>query len=463
MHVRAQNTSKIDSTVENTTKSGDTAVGITLAFNTVGWQAQNVLFNAIDALLGTQIGTAQPDEVLAYVEDTDVNAFRDVTIEALSKGNITATTGNEATSAAAALYGATGLSTSGVLASNLVNSDAKAYVNYTSVTTKKIVTSGELKVDAEDSASIQANTKMLASATTTNDAGASILNNLSAALLNDYQYTTNSGNQVLNTGDEVRIAPNYLKGAPGGVYIFQGTGGASHDLGTFVLQNPAEWVLLNSTDVVPTGLNVSGSDAIGVGVLVVRNDVRSAVQSKVTNATVQVGSAEVDAVESARIEAYAESVAIASGGSAFGTGTVIAGNGAATTNLVLSGSDAFITGSQITTTTGNLKVDARNTSAIDATTLSSTTSGDTGVGVALAFNTVGWQAENLISSALDALIGRPLDDFDHLSSEIVSGLQINDRVKSGATVYRYIGDDDYGIGGSRGSDVQRPEQVGGGG
>ncbi len=313
VNVIAQNTSNIDSTVQNTTKSGDTAVGITLAFNTVGWESQNVLFNAVDALLGTQIGTAQPDEVLAYVEDTDVNAFRNVTIQAQSQGSIAATTGNEATSAASALYGATGLSTSGVLASNMVNSDAKAYINYTTATTKKVVANGKLTVDAEDTASVNANTHMIASSTTTNDGGASILNNLTSALLNDYQYTTKSGTQTLNPGDEVRIAPDYGKGAKGGVYFYQGTAG-SFDLGTYVLQTPSDWVLLNSTNVVPTGLNVSGSDAIGVGVLVVRNDVRSDVESKITNATVSVGSAELDAIEKATIEAYAESVAIASGG-----------------------------------------------------------------------------------------------------------------------------------------------------
>ena len=43
------------------------AIGVTLAFNTIGWESQNILFNAIDALLGTSIGDEQPAEVQAGV------------------------------------------------------------------------------------------------------------------------------------------------------------------------------------------------------------------------------------------------------------------------------------------------------------------------------------------------------------------------------------------------------------
>ena len=39
--------------------------GCALAFNTIGWRSQNLLFNTIDALVGTGIGTEQPAPVKA--------------------------------------------------------------------------------------------------------------------------------------------------------------------------------------------------------------------------------------------------------------------------------------------------------------------------------------------------------------------------------------------------------------
>ena len=97
----------------------------------------------------------------------------------------------------------------------------------------------------------------------------------------------------------------------------------------------------------------------------------------------------------------------ASGGSAYGTGSVLAVNGTIATNLVLSSAQAYVSGSTVTVG-GNLTLDARNTSAIDATTLSATTSGDKAVGVTLAFNTIGWQSQNVLFNTLDALLGDPL-------------------------------------------------------
>jgi hypothetical protein len=63
----ARNTSQIDATLLSSTTTGDTGVGVVLAFNTIGWATQNLLFNTLDALLGTGIGTEQPAEVQAYI------------------------------------------------------------------------------------------------------------------------------------------------------------------------------------------------------------------------------------------------------------------------------------------------------------------------------------------------------------------------------------------------------------
>ena len=50
--VTAMNTSTLEATSLQATTTGDTAYGVLLAFNTVGWQQSNILFNTLDALLG---------------------------------------------------------------------------------------------------------------------------------------------------------------------------------------------------------------------------------------------------------------------------------------------------------------------------------------------------------------------------------------------------------------------------
>jgi hypothetical protein len=50
--VEANNKAGIDATVLIATSSGDLAVSLALAFNTVGWSTQNLLFNIVDTVLG---------------------------------------------------------------------------------------------------------------------------------------------------------------------------------------------------------------------------------------------------------------------------------------------------------------------------------------------------------------------------------------------------------------------------
>jgi hypothetical protein len=77
------------------------------------------------------------------------------------------------------------------------------------------------------------------------------------------------------------------------------------------------------------------------------------------------------------------------------------------TNLILSSADAHINDSDITTTnSGSIFVVARNTSEIDATIISATSSGDTDVSVTLAFNTIGWESQNILFQTIDALNGK---------------------------------------------------------
>ncbi|MCP3935863.1 MAG: hypothetical protein GY708_10880, partial [Actinomycetia bacterium] len=165
----------------------------------------------------------------------------------------------------------------------------------------------------------------------------------------------------------------------------------------------------SNADYIPNIGNVTGSDSVAIGGLVIRNDVRSDANALIDNADVEAGgNVVVSALSNAEIAATILSQVSSSGGSAFGTGTSLAINATIATNLVQSDTSAKITNSEIsagTTSIGNISVAADNTSGIDATILSSTSTGDTGVGVTIAFNTIGWQSQNVLFEAIDALIG----------------------------------------------------------
>ena len=81
--VEALNTSILDATSVNTatatteslgpgassgTGTQSDVIGITLSFNSIGWESQNFLFNTIDALFGTGLVRPLEGEVVRWVE-----------------------------------------------------------------------------------------------------------------------------------------------------------------------------------------------------------------------------------------------------------------------------------------------------------------------------------------------------------------------------------------------------------
>ena len=60
--VTAGNTSSITATIDSETSSNGVSVGVVLAFNTVGVESQNVLFNIADAILGLDLATLEAGE-----------------------------------------------------------------------------------------------------------------------------------------------------------------------------------------------------------------------------------------------------------------------------------------------------------------------------------------------------------------------------------------------------------------
>lgn len=222
--------------------------------------------------------------------------------------------------------------------------------------------------------------------------------------MNDYGFTNKSGTQTLDFGDKVYVAQ---PDGTGKVYQFIGADNASVNLGTAeYVGDFGLWKELTEDNVVPTDLaknllkaaGLSTGKGIGIGGMVVRNDVRSTVQAAIEGgtATATAGNVDVTAATTAAIEATDDSVLFAQH---------TAGSGVIVTNLVQSGVDAHIKGAVVNNTTntstyptlGDVIVSATNNSSIEATASTEVSIKDgSAYSFILAFNTVGYEAENLL-------------------------------------------------------------------
>jgi hypothetical protein len=158
--------------------------------------------------------------------------------------------------------------------------------------------------------------------------------------------------------------------------------------------------------------NVSDSDSTAFGGLVVRNDVRSNVEAYINQAIVNAsGNISVRAFENAGIWAQDFSTVESSGGSMFGDGDSIAISAVIATNLVMSNANAYVTDSTLTTTNnGDVIIYAENASTLIATINSQVEAGGHSVGVVLAFNTIGWDSQNVLFNAIDAIFDTEIGD-----------------------------------------------------
>ncbi|KAF0119387.1 MAG: parallel beta-helix repeat-containing protein [Rhodospirillaceae bacterium] len=409
--VSAANTSAIHSKAEaGTTVTGGTnaAVGVAVAFNAIGWDMSGFLAASLDALIGSGLGmTETPSDVEALIERSAVDAGGALTVTADGHAAINATVSNTVESIASALYGASGMGAAGLVASNRVRSTARASLKDAESGGMSVRAGGALTVAATDTAGIYANIKLVSSSTTTNDGGAGILSDAAAWIGSDHK--SSDGTKTISFDDLIWLEDDYENGGDGGqMYRYLGTG-ATMDLGGTDYTDADYWQKSLTTSPFPTGINLTDSDSVAIGGLVVRNDVRSAVEAFISDVTVDAGSVSVTAEETATITATADSTVSSSGGSAFGTGTSLAVNGTIATNLVLSSAEALITGSSVHTS-GDTTVAASNASTITATTKSMVSSGADAIGATLAFNTIGWKAQNILFQAIDALLGTSIGD-----------------------------------------------------
>jgi hypothetical protein len=206
--VEANNKAGIDATVNIATSSGDLAISIALAFNTVGWSTQNLLFNLVDTILGDPLiaealGANTQAEAFAWIEDTDVTAT-DLLITAHGDEQVNATVSNAASSEATALYGAKGMAVGGIIASNKVRSAVHAWFQNGTATI-----GGPVDIVAVDASGIFSNVKMVSSSVTTNDGGVGVLQDEISNTVK-FQYLNTEGLRAPKFGERVRIAPDSI-------------------------------------------------------------------------------------------------------------------------------------------------------------------------------------------------------------------------------------------------------------
>ncbi|MBE9183045.1 hypothetical protein IQ268_31410, partial [Oculatella sp. LEGE 06141] len=159
----------ITAEVINATESGDKAIGVTLAFNTIGWQPQNILFNTVDALIGDPaiadaFGASGGADTRAYLLNTIVDNTGSLNVSATATGSLIADISNTSESTAEGLTGSSGLSFGAVIGLNKVSSATEASIDFDSSYTglKVVKTDGGITVGAEDSAAISAKVHLTA-------------------------------------------------------------------------------------------------------------------------------------------------------------------------------------------------------------------------------------------------------------------------------------------------------------
>ena len=473
--IDAENTSKINASTAAQTSSSGTAAGIVLAFNSIGYQASNVLFNAFDALLESSKPTellnpsaASPEtDVDAYAQDSTLTANDGAaSVTATLNATIDAMTTNATSSLAAGLDNAKSTAVGAILATNKINDSAHAYVttSATAVTPAAVAASGAVTIEAFDKSEIDAIDTQSASATVQSSGAAgsdadSLLSQYAAQMANGYQYTRNSGTQIVAPGqiafDGSRYyiflgTPNNFLGMATGevspVWINFGTVDFSlTDLTNDPLNKPV-WAPFSNSSLLqyapqvaefvtnelsppaattekpnPTAADAgTGSRSTGVGAIFVLNTIDSSTTAYESTAPTRpsgsgatsvqaAGAIAISATNISSITAKNTSTVTTGPSSPSSSGGGVAVNGIVATNNILGDTRAYADGGTLTAngTAGSFAVTALSEATIDAENDATTDGATTSVGVVLAFNTIGipQPVTGFLENTVDALFG----------------------------------------------------------
>ena len=268
--VSAANHSGIDATLLVAATSGDLALNISLAFNSLGWKSQNILFNLADAILGSPmiagaLDGEDPSLVSATITSSTIDAGGDVTVSADGAALLNATVSNAADSAASALFNATGKAIGIAVAQNKVSTKSLATITGGSATA-----GGDLAVTARDEAGIFSNVKIVSSSQTTNDGGTKVLQDEINNFLDGVDFISSDAAANIKLGDKVRITADQATGTgaddvkKGSVYVWMGEDGVRpHRPRTTPTCGSGS--RYRRPHLVPQGLNFTNSDSMAIG------------------------------------------------------------------------------------------------------------------------------------------------------------------------------------------------------
>lgn len=447
--VTASNTATIDASTKTSATSDGAALALTLAFNTVGWKDQNVLFRAVDTITGQPLiaGAFQNDtdpagasaQILRSTVTTGTNGA--IAVAAKADAGIRSAILNKSSSSENVLKDASAYALGFVLTGNMVNTRALATIDNTG-TARTIDAGGALSIRADSAGTISAKNALSALASLTK---ASLVEDFADKILSNYDYTRSSGEKNLTFGDLVYDWDTSVDRVYGvdKVYVYIGAD-APVVLKDADFSDTTKWRLNNAREFLkflpPGVLNLgesmdpasSGSQpatgspsasttttakpyAVAVSGILVSNDVRSTAEASLTNADVtRAGDVTVAAAQTGKIEASVTSKVQSKlkPGTKPGTKEAIAVGAVIAANVVTGSSTASVTGSKLGAgsdkTVGNVTVEAANTGTITATISSIVESAGTAVGVTAAFNKIGTSSQNVLFDLSDAILGTDL-------------------------------------------------------
>ena len=162
-------------------------------------------------LVGTDFMTANASDAVAKIEDSSVDGYSGVSVTATNAASLSAQMDSNSTTKAEAFQGASAQSAQGVLSSNMLAGEAKAYIQNAASDPAEAVQSanGAVSVVASDEVMLNSKTVMVTGASKTNDLGIGLLNNLADQLLYSHDFTTKSGSQSVEFGNIVLVASDY--------------------------------------------------------------------------------------------------------------------------------------------------------------------------------------------------------------------------------------------------------------
>ncbi len=461
LSIYAENNANISASNAANTSGANKSAGIVLAFNTIGLQSSNFLFNAVDALLGNNVVTAafgdspQTNTTADAHDSTLIAEDGSISITAFQVAKINAITTNSTTSLGAALENASAVAIGAILATNQTNSFALAYADGGST----LSATGDVGIQASDRSQINAINTEIASAVLQTQATTkpSLFTGYLDQLKQGYQYTSNSGSQTISAGTIVYDDPvSDTTGLNGTYYVYLGsvdqhglnTGPEAVDLGAtnytiglnagqFINNTPqAEWLEFTNSSLLadlPDFATVkatgdtkgTGSSSTAVGAIFVLNTINASVDAHASTSTLDSGvgattgfggGVTIQATNLSTINATNTSTVTASDGQTGPTvsspGTGLAVNATIATNNILSSTQAYSSGGSITAlgTGGSIDITATSNDTINAENDATTDAKTTSVGVVLAFNTIGIKqpVAGFLENTVDALFGTDL-------------------------------------------------------